>query len=363
MKIGILTFHCAHNYGAVLQCYALQEILKAWGYDVEIIDYRPDFIEKPYKIWDYHRFISHSIHQIPLNIIKELCILLKRPFRYYKFNRFITTRLNLSKEKWISSKYDIYILGSDQIWNTKITKGINKYYWGKFDFTKENKRYITYAASMEVQKLDERFVNFYKESMNNLDYISVREEVLAQLLQPLTQHTIQTVLDPTLLAPTKIWDTLTKNITIQKKKYILVYQVRSHKRTIEIAQNLAQQINAQVIILRAWIGCKFTPKEYHCASPEYYLALIKNAEYIITTSFHGTAFSIIFKKNFYYIKLNDGEDSRSESLLNTLNLNDRIIKIDEVLTSPQNIDYKKSSLLLEKLKNKSELYLKNALSI
>ena len=142
MKIGILTFHCAHNYGAVLQCYAMQEFLRSKGHDVEVINYRPNYLLKPYKIFNVKRFSSKKPIRILKGLILEFLLFPVRLKRFYGFENFINNKLILSKtvtKESIPSNYDIYIVGSDQIWNPKITKGFDEIYFCRFPFEKGKK--------------------------------------------------------------------------------------------------------------------------------------------------------------------------------------------------------------------------------
>ena len=140
MKIGILTFHCAHNFGAVLQTYALQEILKTMGHEVFIIDYRPKYIVDVYKIFNIRRFISKSPITSLKKTLNEILNFRNRIFCYYKFNRFIKSYINLSHERTVSNIYDAYIIGSDQVWNPDITGGVfDKVFFAEFNFSKEKK--------------------------------------------------------------------------------------------------------------------------------------------------------------------------------------------------------------------------------
>ena len=331
MKIGILTFHCAHNYGAVLQCYALQEILKSMGHDVEVINYRPEYLLKPYRIFDLGRFKHKNPLKLIKAILKEIILFRKRVARHNIFQHFINERLNLSNEvsrEQIPSYYDVYIMGSDQIWNPKLTKGFDPVYFGCFDFKKGRKKYVAYAASMEAKTLSFQEKEFYKRVLDNFDAISVRETQLAEQLRQLTEKEIKVVLDPTLLADRAIWNKIAKTPKIDKK-YILVYQVRDNINTIRIAQDIARQLNVKIVELAAWLSPHFDERRLQCASPEEFLGLIRNATCIITTSFHGTAFSVIFNRPFYCIELRDGQDTRSRSFLNSINLGDRMIKKED----------------------------------
>lgn len=358
-KIGILTFHCAHNYGAVLQCYALQETLKKLGYDVEIIDYRPKYIVNAYKIFNMHHFISRNPIKMAKKCFNEFLSIYMRIKRYYVFEKFINKKLKLSEyliNNEIPSKYDIYIIGSDQIWNPKITNNFDRIYFCQFKFNKGNRKYIAYAASMEAKKLSAYEKTYYRNNLKNFDTISVRENQLAELLQPLTSKKIFTVLDPTLLLTSTTWKKIIDR-PILNKKYVLVYQVRYNKNTHIIAKNIAKQIGGIVVEISSDASFKMRRNLKQSASPIEFLNYIMNAAFVVTTSFHGTAFSIIFERPFYCIHLDDESDSRSYSLLSYLGLSDRMISFYDK-PSLNNIQYKHTRNLLNKLQNESISLLK-----
>lgn len=362
MKIGLLTFHCAHNYGAVLQCYALQETLISMGHEVEVINYRPKYLIASYKRFELHRFISLNLINSLKNSIKEALLAGRRFRRYKAFEEFITNRLNLSERvnaNNIPSKYDIYIIGSDQIWNPKITKGFDSVYWGQFTFPKERRRYIAYAASMEIKRINEGERIFCKESLRNFDAISVREFQLVNLLQPLTNKKIETVLDPTLLADSSMWNKIAKKPNISQK-YVLVYQIRSNQKTLQVANKIACQLNAAVIEVSAWPNIHFKRNVFQCASPEEFLGLIKYSSCVVTTSFHGTAFSIIFRRPFYCIKLDDGGDTRSMSLLKNIGLEERMIYKDYNPIFSE-VNYLNTNKMITDMRDKSKNFLLNAI--
>ena len=193
--------------------------------------------------------------------------------------------------------------------------------------------------------------------MDSFDAISVREKNLQHLLSPLTNLKIEHVLDPTLMVPSNMWNSLDNGKTYEEK-YIVVYQVRENNDTIRIAKQLAEQIGAKIKILVAWLGEQTSEKD-QSATPEDFVNTIRNAACVVTTSFHGTAFSVIFNRPFYTIKLNDGADSRSQSLLKALNLEDRLINIDDT-PSFEEIEYKEINEKLDVLrKNSQDFILKN----
>ena len=359
MKIGILTFHCAHNYGAILQCYALQEYLKVQGHNVEVIDYRPPYLLKPYSLFNINRIRSRNPIRIIKNFIRESILFYGRYKRYCGFESFIKNRLNLSakvKGKNIPDNYDVYIIGSDQVWNPKITEEFDNIYFANFPFKKEQKKYISYAASMETQELNHEQKKYFTSALNSLDQISVRENVLCELLQPLTHKDIKQVLDPTLLIESSVWEKVVTPPNI-KLKYVLVYQVRINERTMQIANEIAKQIGGIVIETVAWLDKQCLKNKYQYASPEMFLGLIKHASCIVTTSFHGTAFSVIFNKPFYTLVLNDGKDSRSLSLLSSVGLRDRAISLETVPTFTP-IDYSKANQQLNIIRKESSQFLK-----
>lgn len=362
MKIGILTFHCAHNYGAVLQCYATQEFLRSQAYDVEVINYRPEYLLKPYKLFDITRFKSKNPIQFVKKIIIESIILRKRYKRWKGFEKFINNYLNIddiATKNAIPSDYDAYIVGSDQVWNPIITRGFDTIYFANFPFEKGGKKYISYATSMEAKSLDETQIEFYKKNLSNFDALSVRENILLKLLQPLTSKSIAHVLDPVLMTPAQVWDKISSN-NLNTEKYVVVYQVRHNPNTLRIAHHIANQIGAKVKILVAWLQFNPINGTDQTATPEGFVDTIRNAACVVTTSFHGTAFSVVFNRPFYTVKLNDGADTRSMSLLEAIELTDRLINVDDEPTFTS-IDYSIANQKLDKLRKESQDYLLNNL--
>lgn len=360
MKIGILTFHFAHNYGAVLQAFALQRYLIAKGHDVEIINHVPPSMKNSYKRTIWRDCISwkhpfRSIHKLYI----EFHLYKLRKLRWKGFDSFINNNLLLSKTQLIDNKYDAYIVGSDQVWNTKITKGFYGPYFCKFPFNKDKRLYISYAASMEANSIDETQKQTFIEYLKNFDYIGVRESVLVSILQPLTAKHIYQTIDPTLLVNSVFWDNMAKQ-PITSKRYILLYRVWDNEARF-IAKKMSNEYCCDVIELVSWLDYKTCKNKYQAASPNDFISLFKYSDFVVTDSFHGTAFSIIFNKNFYFVKTNNYQ-SRSESLLELLGLQDRIIDGDKVLyNTSSNIDYATVNKKLSILKNNSADFLDFAL--
>ena len=361
MKIGILTFHFAHNYGAVLQAYALQSYLMNLGHHVEIINHVPPSMRGGYKKSVWRNCISWK-H--PLRSISKLYIETKvyklRKLRWIRFNDFINNNLAISKSQSIDDDYDVFVIGSDQVWNTKITKGFHEPYFCKFPFEKGNRIYISYAASMEATTLTEEQKDYYRAHLKNFDFISVRENMLASLLQPLTANHVYLTLDPTLLVGKSVWEDMIEK-PISDKKYVLFYRVWNDDGAMKIAKRISVERDAEVIELVSWLDYKTNRNKYQAASPIDFVTLFKYADFIVTDSFHGTAFSIIFHKDFFVVKLN-GSQSRSESLLAELGLQDRIVgRTGGLSCESTHIDYNEVGKKLDALKEESSAFLNHAL--
>ena len=335
MKIGILTFHCAHNYGAVLQCYALQEVLKRMGHTVEVMDYRPAFLKTAYDIVSFRRIYSRNPLKILKSLVSEFLCLPERIRRYKGFDRFIKNRLRLSSPD-IPSDCDVYIMGSDQIWNPGITQGFDGVYFGYLPFSKGARKYLAYAASMEREVLADSEKDYLQKALCNFDTVSVRETHLANLLQPLTEKKVSVVLDPTLLADSSVWNVFLGQRPM-KRKYVLVYQVRVDENTLRIARHIAGQLDAEVVAIASFPTWRRSRNLYKTEPPEAFVNWIKHASCVVTTSFHGTAFSIILNRPFYSLALGAG-DTRAVSLLKMVGLEERMIAKDSLPTF-QEIDY------------------------
>ena len=318
MRIGILTFHRAHNYGAVLQAYALQEFLKTCGHEALILDYRQPFIEKIYKCFSIRRCLSKNPFSMLVKTAQEIRSYKLKKLKKIKFESFNQIYLSLSQPihnaKEIPNNYDIYIHGSDQIWNSKLVGKYDLIYFGAY-VTSNKSIKLSYAASMELKDLSTTDTDSLKKGLALLDYISVRESKLIDFLQPLTSKPIINTIDPTLLAPSNIWEKM-YNKPMHNKRYILTYQVGKYTNVDEQAQ-----------ILSKIIGIKILSINKMNLSPDDFVLYIKHAECIISDSFHATVFSLLLHKDFYTIATGTGSDIRFTGLLTSLGLEDRILSM------------------------------------
>lgn len=352
-KIGILTFHRAHNYGAVLQAFASQECLKELGHDVYFIDYENKKLMDIYKTFNFRRIISRNPILFFKRLKKEIETYPVKRKRSKAFDEFIERNLLISShidEEYINSYYDYVYIGSDQVWNFHLTRGFDKYYWGQIKHSNSNLRIISYAASMEVLTLSEADKKEISQNLKNIDSISVREDSLKENLESLTNRNISVVADPTLLLGREFWSKFATKPKVDKP-YLLLYQVRSNSKNELMAKNIAKKLGLEVVFLSARIDAQ-NSTICKAASPSDYLGLFKNASFILCSSFHGTVFSAVFQVPFYSILMNDGKDSRSLSLLNFLNLKHRAIS-DENQFVEEPIDWKQVEGRLDEIKKSS----------
>lgn len=374
-KIGIITFHCAENYGAYLQTYALQEWVKTHlpnTAELFIIDYRPDFLIDPYKITNRLKFFDSKA-----NILSKCKSLIafsvevpNRLMKHFKFYKALNI-LNLSPERYsndcfkLDDSYRGIILGSDQIWNTNLTKGVNRAYFGMVAGT--NCIRSAYAASIGMTEFPYDVQKTVSEYLNKIDYIGVREKESVAILSNLCNNDVSINIDPTLLVNTDIWKKHIK--PINKKDYILIYQLTDVSSIMEDAYKLAKKTGKKILHFGdPSIKRRFSDvivKSISFAGPFDFISYIAAADIILTDSFHATCFSVIFKKQFFtYLHLKRSE--RLVSLAAIGNFEDRLIQYGENLNNKQieNTENKtKSNYLLNfnNFKTNSEKYLHKCL--
>ena len=365
-KIGILTFHNAHNYGAVLQAYALQKVLSKSN-DVELINYKNKAISRGYRII---RINKRSCRLFVITILSDLIHLRKNIKRYKIFQNFINKKLNLTKpyksEEDLKNNFpkkDIYITGSDQVWNSQITQGLRDAYTLNFGDSKTKR--ISYAASIGNANIKDFEKDEFIKKLSNLNYISVREENAKKCLQNLINNNIEVVLDPTLLVKKEEWDKEIINEVYQNEKYILAYVVAEDNNHLKILNKLSEKTGLKVIHFGSFNdGIKNVLANKYTAGPLEFISLVKNAEYIVCTSFHATVFSIIFNKKFWVIP-NKKTGSRVTNLLEKLDISERAVKSleeFEKLDYDKEIDYEKVNKKLEEERKKSIDWLNNAIN-
>lgn len=362
-KIGIITFHNAHNYGAMLQVYALQKILEK--YETKVIDFKNKGIEKEYGLFKVNkRNLVSAIKSIGASIV----FLPKNLKRRKKFNDFMNSKLKLSQTYKTESElklnppaYDIYITGSDQVWNYELScKQIDAY---TLNFGNDSVKRISYAASMGTTELNAKFKEKYIQNILRFDNISIRESVAEEYFEKILGRKVDVTLDPTLLLDKKVWN---EEIEPKEKKerYILAYMLSEDNEFYRILNYLSEITGLKVIHLnKKNKGIKNILRNAYSDGPIEFLGLIKNAEYVVATSFHATVFSLIFNKKFWVVPPKK-IGSRITSILEKLQISDRAISSleeFEKLDYDKEIDYVKVNKILEMERKKSIEWLENAI--
>ena len=311
---------------------------------------------------------SKNLILLSKNIIKYILFHKKDKKRFHNFDHFLKTNLILTEsmtEYDIKNKFfdfNVIITGSDQVWNPQITNGLSDIY--TLNFGKDNIKRISYAASLGNNKIDKKMQEEYKNKISKLDYISVREESCAKALKKIIKDKkISVVLDPTLLLSRNDWDKIASEGIKEKNKYILAYIVEKNPEQVKIVDKISELTGLKVVHFEKIGHYKNILKSAYTYGPESFVSLIKNAEYVITTSFHATVFSIIFNKKFWVVP-HKTTGSRVTDLLAKLDISDRVVNTLEEFNKKdynEEIDYNKVNKILEEEREKSIKWLKDAI--
>ena len=352
MKIGIVTYHRSHNYGALLQAIALRKVLTDMGHDVTFVDYWPNYQRDRYSLFSLNWLMkTQKGLSKKLKYVKN-CV---GNFNYRKnrkgvFNSFISEYI-LPFVSSCSDAYDIIIHGSDQIWRKQ--PEINAYdpvYFGNSNINAPQK--ISYAASMGFLPI-EKDISILKENLSFLDCISVRESNLLEFLSKIGCSARQD-LDPTLLLTSSRWKKFMGLKDIDKS-YVLYYKLRD-TFDIDKIKEFAKMHNCGLRIISGKDYRDYSEDIHHeIEDPKQFLELFNSASYVFTSSFHGLAFALLFHKSFY---ASFNKVDRAYSLLSSLGLLNRLLKPkDSIPCEDAEIDYKRVDNTLEILRENSLSYL------
>lgn len=356
-KIAILTFQKTWNPGASLQAYALQEAIKKIdlnSIDVKHINYVNDHVISSFQTPKFtdsltpKKFIKFILSYKKINSKDQVF----RKFDYKHIN--LSERIEKNRLQELNKKFDMFITGSDQIFNHTLTNSDDTFF---LDFVDENKIRASYAASFgKIEYFQEKFIK-YSNFLKKFDTVSLREQDAADFIQKnVPQLNAKLVLDPTFLISANEWETSFPEILepLINQKYILVYTVNPASKIIEFAKKIAKEKNLKIVYLNN--GWKRVPgmKNIYNFGPIEFLNYIRNAEYVLITSFHGLAFAIQFNKQFAVEMIwnNHTGSTRLKSLMDQLAIYNRdIIKIDDPFKT--NIEYTKVMKKLNTLKGNS----------
>jgi hypothetical protein len=360
-RVGILTFHRAINYGAVLQAYALNESIKKLGYVPVTINYKNPHIEKIYdpKQFNYRRSLRSFLSGVLTYNRRQKK---KESFEKFQAKFFILDQIpDLYDEKNIKhlNSYKKFLTGSDQVWNYAHTKFDRAYF---LDFITDSSKKNSYAASFGFDRIPDEYVADYTELLSDFNHISVREEQGASIIKSLLNREVEVVLDPTMLLSKDDWVKISQDYR-GKRDYILIYQMATSESLLDFAVNLSKETNYEIIYISDALRKRIKATYAAGVSPQDFLGLFKNAKYIVTNSFHGTAFSINFNKPFFVEMLPPPAkvNSRLENILDTFDLRSRQIINGNNGNIFNEIDYTTVNKKLELERQRSLDYLKRVL--
>ncbi len=364
LKIALITIHWANNYGASLQVFASIKAFSEFG-EVSVIDYRNTYIKKGMTLI---RFGSKP--RDILRMGKDILRFFPRYRVIKKFENFsykylnLTTKINSDDEfNQISNEFDIFISGSDQIWNPKIVNEENEIDTRYFlDFVHDKKKF-SYASSIGAHIYTNQEQLVIKELLKDYSYISVREKDSSKYLSELLNKNVVSVLDPTLLFNKKQWleffNIPDKKIT---KPYILVYALKNSLLLKQSVERLSSILKYDVITVNQEPFTNYKcDKHIKDAGPDEFLELFSNASFILTNSFHGTCFAVNFNIPFIVASPQIGI-IRIENFLSSVGVQNRIISNENQILEVINNDlnFNEINNKLKTLRNDSKQYIEKA---
>ncbi|WP_339661496.1 polysaccharide pyruvyl transferase family protein [Croceibacter atlanticus] len=363
-KILTITCHNVYNHGATLQQYALIENLKTWEYDVKSINYKPAYLSKRFKLWNIPEKYKSNV------FLKVAYLGLKLPSRILdlkrkkNFDAFESQYLAVLPKLYETNKdlkndlpdADVYICGSDQIWNSFFENGKDPAFY--LNFAPDDKLKIAYAASFAIDELEEKVKPLVKKNVERLQAVSVRETSGLTILKDLGISNAVQVLDPVFLINEDVWKD--KFVFPLDEKFIFVYDCDSNEQIKQIAQVAASENNFKIFTVDKNI--KYADKNFFNEAPHFFLSLIYHSQFVLTNSFHALSFSIIFNKPHYVFNRTEKINTRMRDLMKLAGISELLLmkgefrRINDVA-----IDFAKVN---EKISNevaKSKTFLRNAL--
>lgn len=349
MKASVITIKGLYNYGAVLQGYATCEYLKKIGCDVELIDYYPEYFEKDVP----------AIKKLIINIVTT--VKRKKLEKFVRDNIKVTNKTyrNINEIRNDYIKSDMYIVGSDQVWNSQLSLGkLDPAYF--LDFI-DSKNKIAFSSSIGRTDVSNEELKEMKSYLKEFLSISVREKSAQELLEGVGLKNVENVLDPVFLLEKEDYQKFVK--AVNHEKYLLIYSFERNDTTQKIAHEVAKKLNLKIVEIGIFKSKYDCDKYEHNAGIEEFLSLIYNAEFIVTSSFHGTAFSILLNKQFISVAPSVRK-TRLENITTLFKMSDRLITektsydIDKLLKP---IDYVNKNILIKENAEKSRNFIKSAI--
>jgi len=375
-KIGIVTYYSIYNYGSVLQAYALINTVQSLGYRAELINYND--MSKTHNIITRlstykNRFFCCIGRPVLLyetlsrKKVGNRSISARSDDLKQKFDSFIKENLNLTNANYRNAKksgFSAFICGSDQVWQLNAA-GLHEMFFLRFA---PKYMRIAYAPSFGGTTIPEYNKRRLKKYLNEIPYISTREDTGVDVVMNSTGRNVQTVLDPVLLVGKNFWEVEIKAVPVKKSSYLACYFLSDASAAYKSIDNLCEQYNLEVI----WItsGKPLTDRDYrqYDASPLEFVSIIKNAKFVYTDSLHGTEFAILLQIPFYVFdrkyEVVPEQNTRIDSLLRMTCLKERLIRngFDVDIDNAMNIDFKKAEEGIRAVKETSMNFLQTSLS-
>ena len=350
MKIGILTFINTLNFGASLQTYALQKTLESMGAQAEIIRYVNRAVEdREKKTGKKNLKKLFSLVRMGRALRRKEAAFRRFEAEHIRFGAVLTPE----SAKQTEGEYDLFVTGSDQVWNQRITGNDNTFF---LDFVTDGSKRLSYAPSFGNDVFPEERKKEVGAFLAKFRALSVREKAGARLIRELCGRSAQTVVDPTLLLSKSDWE---KEFSFRPKPehYILVYFPHNKKKVFDFVDKLRAETGLPVIYLSISPKPQRGVTTIYDASPEKFLGWIYHADYVVTGSFHGTAFSLNFEKQFFYES--NSNENRIGNLVRLTGTQERSIDNRGVLS--QKIDYSRVTPLLERERESSLNWLRESI--
>lgn len=350
MVVNVITRHAPTNYGSLLQAIATQRVIMNLGHECRIINYIPKCetgvrmaitqLEQKTK-WKRNP-IKKAIY---LMVAEPETLLMDRKFlamrkKYLLMGPCCATTGEL-KKLYAEKKDEVFLTGSDQVWGPISTGHYDPTYF--LDFVPKSSRKLAFAASFGKAIFDEQTLKEYGVLLKKYDSLAVRENVAVELLKKMDISAKQ-VLDPTLLMDADAWSEYVKPMK-KPEKYVLVYQIHANSSLDHYAVKFAEKAELPLLRVSPLLHqAKRSGKFVYCPDISGFLDLIKNAAYMVTDSFHGTAFAINFNTQFVEVLPNTGTSSRNQSILELTGLTDRIVRdLNDFSYIDQEIDFKEAN--------------------
>lgn len=353
MNIKIITCHYAYNYGAVLQTYALCRFLNDQGESAEVINYRPWYYKGSTKNKNKIRLALRKIIRLPDNYKSE-----KVFYSFLKRNVPMTVEYkDYDSLVQADIKADVFIAGSDQIWNFNMPNGREKAFY--LEFVRQGKK-TSYAASLGMDALMDEQMLFLREKLKQFDYISLRESSAKRIFEVAGIQDVQVVLDPVYLLRHDEWSRFSRKPQIfPEEKYILVYAFNRQREIFRFGEKLAKKYGYKLLTVNTfWEDVLNTTDHYYWnCMPEEFVYLVRHAECVVTNSFHGLSFSIIFNRPAILFEKDETGNSRMNDLIDMLEaykVKDQTVK-DRVIIP--DMDFSAINKNIQKYREQSIRYL------